>query len=161
MRDPVLAELFQCGDAPKIRNPINQLWLIFTAVRNTAPGYDTPPMKLPFRKKSLLWLLAVPLLAALATLGWAFYAEYEAAQKARAFCAGIKPGDAESELAQRAIAAGAVAERIRWVQPLIGPRWMAAPFNSSVPWRHEIMRHVCAVTVENGQARAARYERAE
>jgi hypothetical protein len=118
-------------------------------------------MKLPFPPKTLLWLLAVPLLAALAYLGWAFYAEYEAAQKAQAFCAGIKPGDPESQLAQRAIAAGAAAERIRWVQPLIGPRWMAAPFNSSVPWRQRVMRHVCAVTVENGQAREAHYERAE
>ncbi|HEX4329577.1 MAG TPA: hypothetical protein VH105_22510 [Burkholderiales bacterium] len=118
-------------------------------------------MKLPFTQKTLPWLIAVPLLAALAYLGWAFYAEYEAAQKAQAFCAGIKPGDPESQLAQRAIAAGATAERIRWVQPLIGPRWMAAPFNSSVPWRQRLMRHVCAVTVENGQAREARYERAE
>ena len=67
----------------------------------------------------------------------------------------------DCHLAQRAIAAGADAEKIRWVQPLIGPRWMAAPFTSRVPWRGQIMRHVCAVTVENGQAREARYERAE
>ncbi|MDB5807221.1 MAG: hypothetical protein JWN73_4543 [Betaproteobacteria bacterium] len=122
-------------------------------------------MKLPFAQKPLLWLLAIPLLAALAYIAWCFYEEYGTAQKARDFCAGVKPGDAENGLAQRAIAAGADAEKIRWVQPLVGPRWMAVPFTSrGFSWhggRGEIMRHVCAVTVEDGKAREARYERAE
>jgi hypothetical protein len=103
---------------------------------------------------ALVVALAMLGLGTLGALGWALHAELRARNGARDFCAGIRPGEPEAALAQRALAAGADPAGTRWVQPLVGPRWLVATFIGVTPRS----RHLCMVGVEAGLAREARYE---
>lgn len=104
--------------------------------------------------KTLLCAAVAAGVALVAAGGWVAYTEHRARSAAQDFCAAVKPGEAEAALLTRALAAGADAAHTRVVQPLVGPRWLAATFIGYTP----ASRHLCVVTVEAGHARDSHYE---
>ncbi|HEY4372903.1 MAG TPA: hypothetical protein VGN52_13325 [Burkholderiales bacterium] len=104
--------------------------------------------------KPLLYLAITGGIALVVAVLWVAYTEHRARSAAQSFCAAVKPGEAEAALLTRALAAGADAAHTRVVQPLVGPRWLAATFLGYTP----ASRHLCVVTVEAGLAKDSHYE---
>lgn len=123
-------------------------------VRTQSQGRIAPGMNLTRLKKPLLILAAAAGATLVGVGAFAAWTEHRARSAAQTFCAEVKPGEAEAALLARALAAGADAAATRWVQPLVGPRWLAATFLGYGPRS----RHLCVVTVEAGLAKESHYE---